>query len=71
MSEGRELIARRIARFLKNGDLVNLGIGMPTLVANYLPEGAEIDFHAENGVIGLGGAPEEGQADKDVYNAGA
>lgn len=71
MSEGRELIARRIARFLKNGDLVNLGIGMPTLVANYLPEGLEVDFHAENGVIGLGGTPDEAHSDKDIYNAGA
>jgi 3-oxoacid CoA-transferase B subunit len=67
----REMIAKRVARFLKDGDLVNLGIGMPTLVSNYLPEGINIDFHSENGVIGLGPVPEPGCEDKDVYNAGA
>ncbi len=70
MSEARERIAKRIAKFFKNGDLVNLGIGLPTLVANYLPEGLEIDFHGENGVIGLGAAPSDDEVDKDIYNAG-
>lgn len=70
MSEARERIAKRIAKFFHNGDLVNLGIGLPTLVANYLPEGLEIDFHGENGVIGLGSAPAENEVDKDIYNAG-
>ncbi|MGN8895935.1 3-oxoacid CoA-transferase subunit B [Flavonifractor sp. HCP28S3_F3] len=70
MSDIRERIARRVAKFFKDGDLVNLGIGLPTLVADYLPEGLEIDFHGENGVIGLGKAPDEDSIDKDIYNAG-
>lgn len=70
MSESRERIAKRIAKFFTDGQLVNLGIGLPTLVANYLPEGLEIDFHGENGVIGLGASPFEDQVDKDIYNAG-
>ena len=70
MSDIRERIARRVAKFFKDGDLVNLGIGLPTLVADYLPEGLEIDFHGENGVIGLGKAPDENAIDKDIYNAG-
>lgn len=57
MSDSRVRIARRVAKFLQNGDLVNLGIGLPTLVANYLPEGLEVEFQSENGLIGLGGAP--------------
>ena len=61
MSDSRVRIARRVAKFLQNGDLVNLGIGLPTLVANYLPEGLEVEFQSENGLIGLGGAPEAGQ----------
>lgn len=67
----RERIAKRVARFFQNGDLVNLGIGLPTLVANYLPEGLEIEFQSENGMIGLGSAPAPGEEDKDVTNAGA
>lgn len=66
----RERIAKRIGRFFKNGDLVNLGIGLPTLVANHLPEGLEIEFQSENGMIGLGPAPEPGREDKDITNAG-
>ena len=71
MSDSRVRIARRVAKFLQNGDLVNLGIGRPTLVANYLPEGLEVEFQSENGLIGLGGAPEAGQEDQDITNAGA
>ncbi len=67
----RELIAKRVARFFKNGDLVNLGIGLPTLVADYLPEGLEIEFQSENGVVGIGGTPEPGREDKDITNAGS
>lgn len=67
----RERIAKRVARFFRNGDLVNLGIGLPTLVANYLPEGLEIEFQSENGMIGLGSAPAPGEEDKDITNAGA
>ena len=71
MSNSRERIARRVAKFLKDGDLVNLGIGLPTLVANYLPEGLEVEFQSENGLIGLGPTPEAGREDKDITNAGA
>lgn len=67
---GRELIARRIAREFKDGDIVNLGIGMPTLVANYIPEGVEILLQSENGFIGIGPAPMEGENDPDLINAG-
>lgn len=66
----RELIARRVAKFFKNGDLVNLGIGMPTMVAAYVPAESNIWFHSENGCIGLGPAREDGTLEKDVVNAG-
>lgn len=68
--DGRELIARRIAKEFKDGDIVNLGIGLPTKVANYLPAGVEILLHSENGFIGIGQAPLPGQEDKDLINAG-
>lgn len=55
----KEFIARRAAKFFSDGDLVNLGIGMPTLVANYIPEGIDVWIDSENGVIGLSGNPEE------------
>lgn len=55
----KEFIARRAAKFFSDGDLVNLGIGMPTLVANYIPEGIDVWIDSENGVIGLSGSPEE------------
>jgi acetate CoA/acetoacetate CoA-transferase beta subunit len=58
----QEIIARRIARELKSGMLVNLGIGIPTLVANYLPDGAQVFFQSENGLIGTGAIPAEGMA---------
>lgn len=68
--DGKELIARRIAKELKDGDVVNLGIGLPTLVANYIPEGVNIILQSENGFVGLGPVPEPGKEDKDIVNAG-
>lgn len=66
----RELIASRTARFFEDGDLVNLGIGMPTMCLNFLPEGVDVWVDTENGAIGLAGAPEEGEwADPDVVDA--
>ena len=70
MTSPRELIVKRVARFLQDGDVVNLGIGMPTTVANFLPENVHIVLHSENGFLGLGPTPEPGQEDKDVINAG-
>lgn len=67
----REVIVKRVAKELKDGDLVNLGIGMPTLVANYIPEGIDIMLQSENGFVGLGPAPEEDEIDWDIVNAGA
>ncbi|AZR74061.1 succinyl-CoA--3-ketoacid-CoA transferase [Anoxybacter fermentans] len=66
----RELIAKRIAKEFKSGDVVNLGIGMPTMVANYIPEDVDIIFQSENGFVGLGPAPAPGEEDKDLVNAG-
>lgn len=68
--EARELIARRVAKELKDGDVVNLGIGVPTLVANYIPDGIEVVLQSENGFVGMGPAPEAGQEDPDLINAG-
>jgi acetate CoA/acetoacetate CoA-transferase beta subunit len=66
----QEIIARRIARELAPGMLVNLGIGIPTLVANYLPEGLHVFFQSENGLIGTGSPPEEGMAHPMLTDAG-
>ena len=68
--EGRELIAYRTARFFKDGDLVNLGIGMPTQCLNFIPRGIDVWIDSENGVIGLTGAPQEGEdADPNIVDA--
>lgn len=67
----QEFIARRVAKELKDGDVVNLGIGMPTRVANYVPEGINVFFQSENGFLGLGPVPVEGHEDPRIVNAGA
>jgi len=66
----KEIIARRVAKELNDGDVVNLGIGLPTMVSNYLPEDVDITFQSENGMLGLGPAPVEGEEDWDLTNAG-
>lgn len=70
MSDIRELIAKRAAKFFKDGDLGNLGIGLPTMVANYIPDDINVMLHSENGFIGIGPTPPEGEEDKDITNAG-
>jgi len=66
----RNQIAQRIAQELQNGWYVNLGIGIPTLVANYIPDGINVEFQSENGLLGMGPFPFEGEEDADLINAG-
>jgi 3-oxoacid CoA-transferase, B subunit len=66
----REVIARRAALELKDGDVVNLGIGLPTAIPAYLPEGVNVTLQSENGLVGMGPAPEPGKEDPDYVNAG-
>lgn len=66
----REIIARRAALELNDGDVVNLGIGLPTMIPNYLPEGVTLTLQSENGLLGMGPAPEAGEEDADYVNAG-
>ena len=70
MALDKEGIAKRIAQELKNGYYVNLGIGIPTLVANYVPDGLQLEFQSENGVLGMGPFQIAGQEDADLINAG-
>lgn len=70
MADIKKIIATRAAKELKDGDVVNLGIGLPTMVANHLPQGVDIVLQSENGIMGMGPAPEEGKEDVDVVNAG-
>lgn len=70
MALSREQIAQRIAREMKDGYYVNLGIGIPTLVANYIPKGMDVMFQSENGILGMGEFPTEDKVDPDLINAG-
>ena len=68
--DARVVIAKQAARLLRDGDYVNLGIGIPTLIPNFLPQGVAVTLHTENGMLGYGPYPAEGQQDPDLINAG-
>jgi 3-oxoacid CoA-transferase subunit B len=70
MALTKEQIAMRIAKEIQNNTYVNLGIGIPTLVANYIPEGFNVVLQSENGILGMGPFPYEGEEDADLINAG-
>ena len=70
MALDKNQIAQRIAQELEHSMYVNLGIGIPTLVANYIPEGIDVEFQSENGVLGMAPFPFEGEEDPDMINAG-
>ncbi|QIB67864.1 CoA transferase subunit B [Aminipila butyrica] len=71
MADIKEIIAARVAKEMHNGDVVNLGIGLPTMVANFLPKDVHIILQSENGIMGMGSASEKGRENIDVVNAGA
>lgn len=70
MADIKARIAKRVAKEIKDGDVINLGIGLPTMVANFLPEGVDVTVHSENGFLGLGPAPEPGKENTYLVNAG-
>lgn len=70
MASAKEIIAYRVAQELKDGDVINLGIGLPTMVANYIPQGVDVTIQSENGILGMDRVAKEGEELKDVINSG-